>query len=730
MEKKWLKNNRRKMTIVEQLDPIFKPKSVAIIGASSNPLKLNNWITVNALKSKFKGKIYLVNPHAKEIQGVKTFSSVLDVPTDIDLAAIMVPANLVPDVIKECINKMVKGVIIFSAGYKEIGEKGIEREEEINELARIGNFRIIGPNCMGVYSSAKNLNLTALSAKKGEVAFVSQSGGYGLEIFATAMQNNIHFSKFISTGDKADIKDHEYLEYLYNDPDTKVIVLYLEGIEKGREFYNVAKKVTKKKPIFAIKIGRSEVGRVAAQSHTGALAGEEEVYNAAFKQAGIIRAYDIEELFDYLRIYLTQPLARGNRVGILVGSGGVGVAAADKCAELGLKVPPLCKENQELLKAILPEFASFRNPVDFTGSGAENLFGNWGDVRDIFNDKNIDSWFFSFPGSGFSGIKDIVKSYEPIMEGLQGLTRGEIFGRNDAPFIAAGNEKDETIKPLLEKLLGLLFYPTPERAIRAIAALNNYREFLEEDKLDEKPFELTKDSHVCDQIISSALMEHRRNLTEIESKHILSAYQIPTTDVFLARDQEEAVKYAKIIGFPVILKIVSPEITHKSDAGGVKSNLNNEKQVIEAYNQIIKNAERFNPNASVLGVAVQKMVSQGIEVIIGIKRDPQFGPVIMFGVGGILVELFKDISLRLIPINKIDVEKMINEIKLHRLLDGYRSYKAVDKNALISLMMKVSALVQQFPSIEEMDLNPVFLYPDGAIVVDARIILEPSEAKE
>ena len=718
------------MTIVEQLDPIFKPKSVAIIGASSNPLKLNNWITVNALKSKFKGKIYLVNPHAKEIQGVKTFSSVLDVPIDIDLAAIMVPADLVPDVIKECIKKMVKGVIIFSAGYKEIGEKGIEREEEINKLARIGNFRIIGPNCMGVYSSAKNLNLTALSAKKGEVAFVSQSGGYGLEIFATAMQNGIHFSKFISTGDKADIKDHEYLEYLYNDPDTKVIVLYLEGIEKGREFYNIAKKITKKKPIFAIKIGRSEVGRVAAQSHTGALAGEEEVYSAAFKQAGIIRAYDIEELFDYLRIYLTQPLARGNRVGILVGSGGVGVAAADKCAELGLKVPSLCKENQELLKVILPEFASFRNPVDFTGSGAENLFGNWGDVRDIFNDKNIDSWFFSFPGSGFSGIKDIVKSYEPIIEGLQGLTRAEIFGRDDAPFIAAGNEKDETIKPLLEKLLGLLFYPTPERAIRAIAALNNYREFLEEDELDEKPFELTKDSRVCDQIISSALMEHRRNLTEIESKHILSTYQIPTTDVFLARDQEEAVKYAKIIGFPVILKIVSPEITHKSDAGGVKSNLNNEKQVIEAYNQIIKNAERFNPNASVLGVAVQKMVSQGIEIIIGIKRDSQFGPAIMFGVGGILVELFKDISLRLIPINKIDAEKMINEIKLHRLLDGYRSYKAVDKNALISLMMKVSALVQQYPSIEEMDLNPVFLYPDGAIVVDARIIIEPSEAKE
>jgi acyl-CoA synthetase (NDP forming) len=728
-EKKWLNKNRVKMTIIDQLDPIFKPKSVAIIGASSNPLKLNNWITVSALKSKFEGKTYLVNPHVKEIQGVKTFSSVLEVPADIDLAAIMVPANLVPDVMKECIAKKVRGAIIFSAGYKEIGEKGIEREKEINELARKGNFRIVGPNCMGIYSSAVNLNLTALSAKKGEVAFVSQSGGYGLEIFATAMQNGITFSKFISTGDKADVKDHEYLDYLNNDPDTKVIVLYLEGIENGREFYNVAKRITKKKPIFAIKIGRSEIGRVAAQSHTGALAGEEEVYTAAFKQAGIIRAYDIEELFDYLRAYLTQPLPKGNGVGILVGSGGVGVAAADKCAELGLKVPPLSKENQEILKAILPEFASFRNPVDFTGSGAEKLFSNWGDVREIFNDRNIDSWFFSFPGSGFSGIKDIVKSYEPLMEGLQGLTSAEIFGRNDAPFIAAGNERDETIKPLLEKLLGLLFYPTPERAIRAIAALNNYREFLEEDKLVEKPFELKGDARVGEVIITNALKQHRRNLTEIESKQILSAYQIPTTDVSLARNKEEAVKYAKKIGFPVVLKIVSPEITHKSDAGGVKPNLENEKQVIDAFNQIIENAKRYNPKASVLGVAIQKMVSQGIEVIIGIKRDPQFGPVIMFGVGGILVELFKDISLRLVPISKRDAEKMIDEIKLHRLLEGYRFYKPVDKNALISILTKISALAQHFLSIEEMDLNPVFLYPDGAVVVDARIIIEKSEVK-
>ena len=365
------------------------------------------------------------------------------------------------------------------------------------------------------------------------------------------------------------------MEYLYNDPDTKIIVLYLEGVEKGREFFEIAKKITRKKPIFAIKIGRSKVGGIAAQSHTGAIAGEEEVYDAAFKQAGIIRAYDIEELFDYLRAYITQPLPKGKRVGILVGSGGVGVAAADKCAELGLEVPPLDAKNQEILKSILPEFASYKNPVDFTGSGAEKLFGNWADVREIFSDSNIDSWFLSFPGSGFSAIKDIVKSYEPIMQALEGLTKEEIFGRADAPFLASGNLKDDTIKPLLEKLLKLLYYPTPERAIRTIASLNKYREFLDEKESFIKEIKFKIDKKTGQKIIDDALNENRIILTEIESKQLLSLYDIPTVISYIAKNKEEALKYSKKIGYPVTLKIVSPDIIHKSDAECVKLDLKN-----------------------------------------------------------------------------------------------------------------------------------------------------------
>ena len=666
------------MNIIDQLNPIFKPNSVAIIGASGNPLKLSNWITTSALNSSFNGKIFLINPKTNEINGVKTYSNILQIKENIDLAAIMVPAEVVPNTLEDCVKKGVKGAIIFSAGFKEIGEKGKKREKEILKIARRGNIRIIGPNCMGVYSSSQNLNLTALSVRKGNVAFVSQSGGYGLEIFSTAMHNDIRFSKFISTGDKADLQDYEYLEYLYNDPDTKIIVLYLEGVEKGRQFYDIAKKITRKKPIFAIKIGRSKVGKVAAQSHTGAIAGEEEVYNAAFKQSGIIRAYDVEELFDYIRAYISQPLPKGNRVGILVGSGGVGIAAADKCAELGLEVPQLDAKNQEILKMILPEFASYKNPVDFTGSGAESLFGNWGEVREIFTDPNIDSWFFSFPGSGFSGIKEIVKSYEPLMQSLEGLTKKEIFGRDDAPFVAAGNLDDDTIKPLLEKLLKLLYYPTPERAIRAIAALNKYREFLEEKKatLEKTHFEI--DPKPAEKIIKDALDENRTILTEIESKQLLSLYEIPTAVSQLAKNKKEAVKHSKKIGYPVVLKIVSPEITHKSDTGCVKLDLKDEKQVISAFDEIISNVKKYNSKATIFGISVQHMLPQGVEVIIGMKKDPQFGPVIIFGLGGILVELIKDISMRLIPINNVDAKKMIDEIKLHKLLEGFRQYKPVD----------------------------------------------------
>lgn len=465
-------------TIVNQLTPLFKPDSVAIIGASATPMKFPTWITSTALKSNFTGKIYLINPKTKEIQGQKTYPSVLDVPEKVDLAAIIVPADVVSSVMEECVKKGVKAAIIFSSGFKEIGQKGMEREEAVLKVAKKGNIRIVGPNCMGVYSSEVNLCLSLLSFKeKGEVAFITQSGGYGIEISASAMNKGIKFSKFISVGDKCDIQDYEYLEYLYQDADTKAIMMYIEGIEKGREFFESVKRVTRKKPIFVIKIGRTKEGKIAASSHTGALAGEDAIYDAVFKQTGIIRAYDIEELFDYLKAYLTQPLPRGNRVGILVGSGGVGCAATDKCIELGLQVPQISDENKERLSAILPEFASVKNPVDFTASGAQGIFTNTEVLKKLFADPNIDAWFFGgFTSSSIAEIRDIVEQFRPVIDKINSK---DLMGEVNIPLVGSMDEND-IVRPIMEKMFGAIFYPTPERAIRALSALYRYGKYLEE----------------------------------------------------------------------------------------------------------------------------------------------------------------------------------------------------------------------------------------------------------
>jgi acetyltransferase len=710
------------MDIVEQLDPIFKPRSIAVIGASDDPLKFGNWVTQTVLRSKYKGQIYLVNPKLTEFQGVRVYPSILEIPGKADLVAIIVPATVIPKVMQECVEKGVKGAIIFSAGFREIGENGVKREEEILKIGRGGDIRIVGPNCMGIYNAAEGLNITILSAeKRGEVGFITQSGGYGLDIFGAGMARGINFSKFISVGDKIDIKDNEYLEYLYADPETKVIMMYMEGIEKGREFYEIAKKVTQKKPIFAIKIGRTKAGGLAAKSHTGAMAGEDNVFDAAFKQSGIVRAYDVEELFDYVKAYLTQPLPKGNRVGMLVGSGGLGAAAVDKAYDLGLQVPQITEESKKRLKEILPEFASYGNPIDFTASGAMGLFTNVDVLKLVFADPNVDSWFFGFTGSGISGIEEIIGNFGPMLDQVDSSI---VMAGVTIPRVGSMDEDDKLIRPILQKMFGVTLYSTPERAIRALSGLVKYHEYLKESKLREEHGKLEPKATACRRIIEHVLNEGRTDLTEIESKQILSAYEIPTTTIYLAKSQDEAAKYADKIGYPVALKIVSPDVIHKSDIGGVRLNLQSKKEVVQAFNQIIENTKNYKRSAIIAGVSVQTMARPGIEVIIGTKQDPQFGPVMIFGLGGILTELLRDFSLRLIPIDQGAARKMIDEIRTHQLLEGYRQLKPIDKNALVSILTKVSTLVHQNSEISEMDLNPVLCYPNGAMTVDARIILK------
>ncbi len=710
------------MDLIRQFEAIFNPRSVAIVGASSDPMKFGNWVAMTALKSRYSGEIHLVNPKAGEIAGRKMYPSLRDVPGDVDLVGIVVPAEAVPVVLRDCAKKGVKGAIIFTAGFREIGLKGVEREQEMLAVARDAGIRLIGPNCMGIYSASSGINLTILSAEEGgNVGFITQSGGYGIGIFASAMAQGIRFSRFISTGDKADLQDHEYLEHLANDPETKTIMLYLEGLEEGREFFELARKVTREKPIFAIKIGRTKAGGAAARSHTGALAGADEVYDAAFKQAGIIRAYDVEELFDYVRAYLSQPLPKGNRVGMVVGSGGLGCAAVDKCSETGLTVPRLSQANESKLKGILPEFASIANPVDFTATGAMGLFSNLEMLKSLFADPEVDAWFLGFTGSSISGIDDIVDSFGPLLDQINSK---DIIGVLDKPLVGTMDEHDKLIRPLLQKMFGVTLYGTPERAIRALAGLVRYRTFITQAQGEGEAFHPEVDREACRRIIGDALKEGRKVLTEIEAKEILKAYKIPVTETKLASSAREAASMAVRLGFPVALKIVSPEIVHKSDAGGVKLDLRTRQEIERAFKQIVAAVKKNHVGAQILGVSVQNMAPPGIEVMIGAKRDPQFGPVVVFGLGGIFVELFRDVSLRLIPIGRAEALAMIGELRAKRLLEGFRQHPPVDREVLAAILLGVSTLMAHNPEIREMDLNPVFAYPDKALAVDARIILE------
>ncbi len=714
----------KSVTLVEELLPFFKPTSIAVIGASEDPIKFGNWVTATVMKSNFKGPIYLINSKSKSVFGKDTYPSILDVPGPVDLVGIILPSKVVPQTLQQCVQKGVKGVIIFTSGFKEIGSTGVDREKEILEIARKGKLRIIGPNCMGIFSSEVGVNMTILAAHEpGHVAFITQSGGYGAEIWGSMMNKGIQFSKFISTGDKADFKDWEYLEYLGNDPDSHAILLYIEGFEKdeGRKFFEVAKKITPHKPIFAIKIGRTSAGGEAARSHTGALAGEDAVYDAAFKQAGIIRAVDIEELYDYIKAFVTQPLPKGNRVGMLVGSGGLGCAAVDKCYEVGLEVPRLGEKSTKSLKEILPEFASVANPVDFTASGAPELLTNIDTLETIFSDPNIDSWFFGFTGSAVAGLDDIIERFRPMVESI---SPEDVMGKNPPPCVGCIGEGDKFISFFISKMFGPTFFGTPERAIRALSALWKYKQILDESKSPALIPDVKGNQVLVKNIITNAQKSNRFELTEIESKQILAAYKIPVTETLLAKTPDEATKIAEKLGFPVVLKIVSPDILHKTDAGGVKLNLHTGPEVREAFNQIITGAKKFKADAAIEGVAVQKMASPGVEVIVGTKEDHQFGPVILFGLGGVLVELIKDVSLRLTPITELDARKMLGELKTAHLLKGYRHYKPVKLDALVDILIRVSALVGENPAIKELDLNPIFATPEGAVAVDARVILK------
>lgn len=694
------------------MEEFFRPRSVAVIGASRDETKLGYKILDNLLKSGYMGEVYPINPKADEILGKKCYPRVTDVPGEVDLAVIVVPADHVIPVAEDCGRKGVKGLVVISAGFKESGAEGVRREKELVDVVRKHGMRLIGPNCLGIIDTHCPLNASFAAAMppKGCIAFISQSGALGTAILDWALAEGIGFSRFISIGNKADVGERELVESCARDPNSRVIIIYSEGISDGRAFMETALEVTPKKPLIIVKAGATSSGARAASSHTGSLAGSAKVYKAAFKQCGVLTASSIEELFDIAFLFAFQPLIRGNRIAIVTNAGGPGVMAADAIENFGLQLATLSPDTIRSLRSLLPPAANIYNPVDVLGDALADRYGAALDI--VLKDEGVDGVLAMLTPQV---VTQIPETAEAVVE---------ISRRYDKPLVGCfmGEWKmEEGIRILREN--GIPNYPFPERAVSSLKAMVEYREWLKRPPKSLERFQVDMDK--AKRIIDSALSQGRTSLGDIETREIIKAYGIDVPRCGIASTADEAVAIAEEIGFPVAMKIVSPDILHKTDIGGVKLNLQNPSDVRDAFDLIIYRVTRYMPDARIWGIQVQEMIKGRREVIIGMSTDPQFGPVIMFGLGGVYVEALKDVSFRVAPISREEAEEMIRETRSYALLVGVRGEPPADIGAIIDVILRISQLSMDFPEILELDINPLLVGEKGkgAVAVDSRIIL-------
>ncbi len=707
-----------------KLSSIFYPKTMAIIGASRQQGSVGQALLANIIDSRFQGIVYPVNPRAKGILGIKCYARVMDIPDEVDLAVVIVPSRFVPGILEECGKKKIKGAIVISAGFKEIGGEGIELEKKVQKIIQKYDISLVGPNCLGIMNtdleSSMNATFGTPMSKEGNIAFISQSGALCVAVLDYAKESNIGFSKFISMGNKAGLTENELLLYLKNDPKTDVILMYLEDLVNGREFMKIAHDITSSptnpKPIIALKAGRTPLGAKAASSHTGSLAGSDRVYDAIFSQCGVLRGETLEELFDYVKAFSSQPLPKGKNVAIITNSGGPGILATDSCIRHGLNIAPLSRNTVKTLKTILPPQASLNNPVDLIAEAQHEQYE--ATLREILKDKNVHSSIIILTATSFTNVDKIADSIVKTTKKFQKPVLCSFLGVYD---VSTGIE-------ILEEN-GIPSYRFPESAARALSEMTKFNLWLNRPKTGVKKFSVNKAG--AKKIIDSVKKEGRFFLLEHESYEVLKAYQFPLVKSSLARNKTEAANAAQKIGFPVVLKIASPDILHKFDFGGVKLNLKNKNEVREAYQEILKNIMSKKPKAKIRGVLVEEMASQGKEIILGMSRDPQFGPILMFGLGGIYVEVLEDVSFRLAPIRERTADMMIAKTKTHKILEGFRGEPAYDIKAVAECLKRLSQLVTDFEEIKELDINPLFVYErgKGCAIVDARIILESRKAQ-
>jgi acetyltransferase len=694
------------------IDAIFNPNSIAVIGASAEEKKVGHAVLKNLLQG-FVGKIYPINPSKNEILSLPCYPSVSVVPDKIDLAIIVIPAKAVADALRDCSKAGVKGVVVITAGFKEVGGEGVDREKEIISIVRNSGMRMVGPNCLGVMNTKIKMNASfaAEMPPEGRVAFFSQSGALGVAIIDWALENNFGFSKFVSFGNKADLNETDFLEYFAKDPDTDVILGYIEDIVDGKKFLNIAKEVTKIKPVILIKSGATEAGARAASSHTGALAGSDRAFTEAFRKTGIIRVNGIQELFDTAEMFLSKKYPKGKRLLIITNAGGPGIIAADTADKLGIKLDPMSRASIDKIAEKLPSSASLYNPVDVIGDATSERYKVV--LEQAIKDELIQGICVVLTPQAMTDVDNVAD----VVISSSKKTDKPIF----TTFIG-GQRIKNAIKKLKENKIPN--FTDPSVAINAYSKLINFVELKNRKISESSPLPILQENILRVEKIIKKMQESE--ISEIggeEALEILSLYGFTFPERALAKTPMEAVAIAERIGYPVVMKISSPHILHKTDVGGVKLNLNNEKAVYNAFIEITTNVKRFMPDAFIEGVMVYEMVTGGKEVILGVSFDRTFGHMIMFGLGGIYVEVLKDVSFRIVPVTEEEAFDMINEIKGSRILDGVRGEKPYDKKDIANRLRSLSRLVEDFPIIKEVDINPYLVMNNGGIGLDARIII-------
>ncbi|MCU0784352.1 MAG: acetate--CoA ligase family protein [Verrucomicrobia bacterium] len=697
------------------LESLMYPQAVAILGASRKPDKVGHAFVANLIRSGYQGKIVPVNPEAKDILGLKCYGSLAEYGGKIDLSIVVVPSRFVKEAIQNSINAGAKVVTVITAGFREVSSEGAALEQELVDLCRSQGARLMGPNCLGILNTHNRMNATFAPSlpPAGKISVISQSGALCVAILDWAAKQQLGVGKVISIGNKADLNEADFLQALAEDKETAVIASYLESITDGNKFLRIAEEAAAIKPVVILKVGVTQAGAKAASSHTGSLAGADIAYGAAFKRSGVIRAENFESLFDYALAFASQPLPAGNRVAVITNAGGPGIMAADAAESLGLKMVTPSEPTKARLRESLPATASVGNPVDVIGDAPPNLYIH--SLKVLQEDNDFDAIV-------------VVVTPQNMTDPLTLAKQLAATHNRKKPLLTAfmGGEAVEAAKAVL-MAAGIPNYPSPERAMHSLRAMCDYAAWRRRPPRIVTRFPVNR--RRVDRVLQWHIRSNIHQVGEVEAKEILRAYDFKILDGSLATDTGEAVETANRLGYPVVMKISSPEIIHKSDFGGVRLNLANADQVRDAFDLMMLRVQRRAPNAFIRGAYVEKMGTRGREVILGMTRDPQFGPMLMFGLGGIFVEVMKDVTFYLAPITQDEAMQMLRGTRSYALLKGARGQAPVDLDAIASALQRISQLATDYPEITELDINPFIVGEVGAeaYVADARMTLSNSD---